>query len=170
MPHLVTPGPDKAQLDLILSAGMRAPDHGGLTPWHFTLVEGSGLTRMSEILLNAATARNFDEAKLSKVKNMPFRAPMVIVVSTRYQAHPKVPKQEQMLAAGCCVHAMQLAVFSIGMGGVWRTGEFSYDDQVKQQLGIARGEDIVGFLYLGTKAKSQGEKPAKSYENYVSYL
>ena len=170
MPHLVAPGPDKKQLDLILNAGMRAPDHGGLTPWHFLIVEGSGLARMSEILVNAATAKNFDQTKLAKVKNMPFRAPMIIVVSTRYQTHPKVPQQEQLLAAGCCVHAMQLAGFSLGLGGVWRTGEFSYDDQVKQQLGINSNEEIVGFLYLGTKAKSQAEKPAKSFQNYVSYL
>ncbi|MGB3741915.1 MAG: nitroreductase family protein, partial [Castellaniella sp.] len=34
------PGPDAAQLDQIMRAAMRAPDHGAVRPWRFSLVQG----------------------------------------------------------------------------------------------------------------------------------
>ena len=34
------PGPSKKQLEDILRAGARAPDHGKLFPWRFIVVEG----------------------------------------------------------------------------------------------------------------------------------
>ena len=40
---------------------------------------------------------------------MPYRAPIIIVISTQYQEHAKVPKIEQTIAAGCCAHSMQMA-------------------------------------------------------------
>ena len=38
---LVEPGPTQAQVDAILQAAMRAPDHGNLKPVRFILVRGS---------------------------------------------------------------------------------------------------------------------------------
>ena len=37
---LQEPAPDGAELDLILDAGLRAPDHGRLRPWRFVLIRG----------------------------------------------------------------------------------------------------------------------------------
>lgn len=35
---MIAPGPDRAQLDLILQTAMRTPDHGKLFPWRFVEV------------------------------------------------------------------------------------------------------------------------------------
>ena len=37
---LEEPAPQGAELDLILDAGLRAPDHGRLRPWRFVLIRG----------------------------------------------------------------------------------------------------------------------------------
>ena len=42
---MIEPGPDPAQLDRILAAAMRVPDHGKLAPWRFIVFEGDGRTR-----------------------------------------------------------------------------------------------------------------------------
>lgn len=168
-PHLCEPAPKEDDLHHILSAGMRVPDHGGLMPWHFTIVQGEGLNKLSEYFVNAVKMQTDDEAKLEKTKNMPFRAPLIIVVSTKYQEH-KVPKQEQLVAAGCTVHAMQMMAYSLGFGAVWRTGELSYNNSVKYALNIDLQDDVVGFLYVGAEKKSRPLKPAKSYENHVTYI
>lgn len=168
-PHLCDPAPAKDDLHNILSAGMRVPDHGGLTPWHFTVIEGEGLKTLSQDFVNAIKLETDDDSKIDKARNMPFRAPMIIVVSTRYQTH-KVPKQEQLIAAGCCVHAMQMMAFSLGFGAIWRTGEFSYNNSVKYALNINRQDDIVGYLYIGTEKNTLPLKPVKPYEDYVNYL
>ena len=44
------PGPSASELDRILAAGVRVPDHGKLTPWRFIVFEGEGRRRMGEIL------------------------------------------------------------------------------------------------------------------------
>lgn len=168
-PHLCDPAPVDNELHNILSAGMRVPDHGGLSPWHFTVVQGEGLKTLSDYFVNAVKMNTDDEAKLEKTRNMPFRAPLIIVVSTKFQEH-KVPQQEQLVAAGCCVHAMQMMAVSLGFGAVWRTGELSYNCSVKYALNVNREDEIVGYLYIGTEKKSRPFKPAKSYNENVSYL
>ncbi|WP_281557648.1 NAD(P)H nitroreductase [Thalassomonas sp. RHCl1] len=166
-PFLEQPAPSQGDLDKILSAAMRVPDHGGLAPWHFTVIENEGLDKLSDILVNAAIAKNAEEAKIAKAKKMPFRAPMIIVISTKYVEH-KVPEQEQLVAAGCAAHAMQMAAFALGYGAMWRTGEFSYNAQVKEALNIKLIDQIVGFLYIGSQSKTLPPKPVKPYQDYVT--
>lgn len=48
----------------------------------------------------------------------------------RLQDHFKVPKSEQLLAAGCAAHGILLAAYAQGVGGVWRTGELAYSPHV----------------------------------------
>lgn len=169
-PHLTAPAPAGEHLDNILKAGMKAPDHGALTPWYFTIANNEGLDTLSALFCDLAKKAGADETKILKAKNMPYRAPMVIVISTRYQTHEKVPKQEQLVAAGCAAHAMQMAAFAQGYGAMWRTGELSYRDEVKSALGIDVNDDIVGFLYVGTVKKVLPAKPVKSFEAYCKFL
>ncbi|MBL4942421.1 MAG: NAD(P)H nitroreductase [Colwellia sp.] len=165
-PLLTAPAPNQQALTQILSAGMRVPDHASLQPWHFTVITGGGLQRLSDLLVASS---NKETANLEKVAKMPFRAPMIIIISTKYVKHEKVPQQEQLITAGCCVHAMQMAAYALGYGAMWRTGALAYNDQVKQGLGIKEQDEIVGFLYIGTSCKEQALKAAKSFEDKVSY-
>lgn len=48
--RLAEPAPAGEQLENILRAGMRAPDHGTLQPWHFFIIEGEGRERFSQLL------------------------------------------------------------------------------------------------------------------------
>ncbi|NQY33359.1 MAG: NAD(P)H nitroreductase [Alteromonadaceae bacterium] len=169
-PILTEPAPEQEHLQLILSAGMRVPDHGGLLPWHFTIVKEDGLERLSQLFVRAAKKNNAEEAKLEKAAKMPFRAPLIIIVSTKFKEHIKVPKQEQLIAAGCSVHAMQMAAYALGYGAMWRTGEFSYNALIKEGLNIDNSEEIVGFLYIGTVARQLPQKPSKDPQNCTSYL
>jgi len=153
-----------------LQAGMRVPDHGALLPWQFTIIKEQGLEKLANIYFSALESSGAEQAKLEKAKKMPFRAPMIITVTTQFVEHEKVPKQEQLIAAGCTVHAMQMAAYALGYGAIWRTGELSYNGDVKSALGIEASEEIVGFLYIGSKTKELPTKPIKSYENKVKYL
>ncbi|SEL14915.1 Nitroreductase [Colwellia chukchiensis] len=169
-PHLQGQAPNEESINAILKAGMRAPDHGGLTPWRFTVVKGEGLNKLSKAFKSAAISDGSDEIKIAKAERMPFRAPLIIIVSTKFHQHIKVPKQEQVIAAGCATHAMQMAATSLGLGAMWRTGEMSYHPLVKERLGIELHEEIVGFLYIGEKAKELPLKADKNLAEYVSYL
>jgi len=169
-PFLKAPAPSMADLDTILTAGMRVPDHAALKPWHFTIVAGQGLSKLADIFVQARVCEGAEQVKIDKAVKMPFRAPLIIVVSTNYQSHEKVPKKEQLITAGCCVHAMQMAATALGYGAMWRTGDLCEHESVKKGLDIDLNQDIAGFLYIGTKVKELPVKANKPFEQYVSYL
>lgn len=169
-PLLTEPAPNEDDLKTILTAGMRVPDHAALAPFHFTVVQEQALQTLSDIYVEAAKKQGVDQAKLEKTAKMPFRAPLIIVVSTRYQQHDKVPAKEQLITAGCCTHAMQMAAFALGYGAMWRTGDLAFNHDVKLALNIDEKDDIAGFLYIGTKAKTLPTKPERFFEDNVTYL
>ena len=50
---MAPPGPDAAELRLILEAGAAAPDHGKLRPWRFLVVQGDARARLGELFAQA---------------------------------------------------------------------------------------------------------------------
>ncbi|MEI9597935.1 NAD(P)H nitroreductase [Moellerella wisconsensis] len=169
--RLTTPAPAGETLQNILTAGMRAPDHGALRPWHFIVMQDEGLIKFSQLLEQAAIAGKMGPEVEKKARHAPFRAPLIITVIAKIVEHPKVPDWEQLVAAGCTVQAMQMAALAQGFGGIWRSGSWTEDPIVKAGLGCAENEKIVGFLYLGTpelKVPSKVQQPDMS--DFVSYF
>ncbi|MCH1930538.1 NAD(P)H nitroreductase [Shewanella sp. A25] len=169
-PRLTAPAPNERELKIILDAAIRVPDHGALSPWEFIIATGDGLEKLAEIYVNAAKANGADDDFINKAKGMPMRAPMVITIVAKTQQHPKVPVLEQQIAAGCATMAMQQAAFALGLGAVWRTGDFAFDANVNAALGLAAEDQIVGFLYVGTPAVNAPLKPQKDGSQYARYL
>ncbi len=97
---------------------------------------------MGELLAEAARFNDplVSEAVVEKALNGPLRAPLVVVVIARLQDHFKIPKSEQLLAAGCAAHGILLAAYAQGVGGVWRTGELAYSPQVARGLALKTGK------------------------------
>ncbi|MDO9320918.1 MAG: nitroreductase, partial [Pseudomonas sp.] len=138
VPRLSEPAPDAAQRELLFRAALRAPDHGQLRPWRFITVEGAAREQLGELLVTALlTSQPTASAEaLAKARAMPSRAPLLVLVIARLQAHAKVPMQEQLLAAGCAAHGVLLAAHAIGVGAVWRTGELAFSPEVAAGLGL----------------------------------
>ncbi|MCL1123662.1 NAD(P)H nitroreductase [Shewanella surugensis] len=169
-PRLAAPEPTQEQLEVILNAGARVPDHAGLTPWEFIIAQGEGLDKLGNIFSQAAERKGCDEAFIEKAQNMPKRAPMVITVVAKIQQHQKVPVLEQQISAGCAVMAMQQAAFAQGLGGIWRTGALAFNSDVNQLLGLSSDDQIVGFLYLGSPVLKAPVKAIKSGQLHARYL
>ena len=169
-PRLRAPAPDVAQRELLFRAALRAPDHGQLRPWRFLTVEAEAREQMGELFAEALLADSAEvgEEALAKARAMPLRAPLLVVVIARLQDHPKVPRQEQVIAAGCAAHAILLAAYAQGVGAVWRTGEMAYNARVAEGLGLSCDEQIVGFLYLGTPERELRTPAPVQVADYVS--
>jgi nitroreductase len=141
--RLTAPAPSGKVLQNIINAGMRAPDHGALQPWRFVIVENDGLTRFSHLLKSAAEKDGLDEKAIEKAT----------------------------LAAGCAVHAMQMAALAQGFNGIWRTGPWTEHAAVRHAFGCAENDQIVGFLYLGTpQLKSNTQVIPADSAAFVSYF
>ncbi|CAH0540744.1 NAD(P)H nitroreductase [Vibrio marisflavi] len=167
---LTEPAPEGQALENIIKAGLRAPDHGGLTPWKFVISQGEGLQKLSDILVNAAKSENSEEAIVEKLKNAPFRAPMVITVIAKVKEHKKVPALEQHLSAGCAVQAMQMAACAQGFQGYWRSGEWMFHPEVHKAFGLQGEDEIVGFLYLGTPGCMPMRVPERELSKFVEFM
>nr|WP_310616756.1 NAD(P)H nitroreductase [Pantoea cypripedii] len=169
--RLADPAPAGEALENILRAGMRAPDHGTLQPWRFIIVEKEGRDRMSQLLEQAARASAMDDKAIEKASSSPFRAPMIITVVARCEDHPKVPRWEQLISAGCAVMAMQMAAAAQGFNGIWRSGPWTDHPQVREAFGCREQDAIVGFLYLGTpQLKSSTTVLPPDSAEFVSYF
>jgi nitroreductase len=169
IPLLEAPGPSTEQLDQMFRAALRAPDHGGIHPWRFLVIEGDGLDRLGELFLAGARAKDPQLApeRGEKLLKAPRRAPMVVVVIAATREHPKVPQIEQQISAGCAANNIVTAAHALGVGAMWRTGDPAYDPQVLRALGLGEHESLVGYIYLGTPSR-QRSTPALEPSDFVS--
>jgi nitroreductase len=168
--RLIAPAPSAMQMAEIVRAAVRVPDHGWLRPWRFIVIEGDRRHAFGELLERCLLARipEADDAARAKARGAPLRAPMVVVVVARLSEHPKVPLAEQRLSAGCAAQAMLLAAEALGYAGMWRTGAAAQDPAVMAGLGMAANEEVVGFVYLGTRDGAPKAIPRLDAADFVS--
>lgn len=159
--RLVDPVPQGDVRKQIFSAALRAPAHARLRSWRFLVVEGEALQQLGRVMADALREARpqSDPETLDRLAASPLRAPMVIVLVARIVEHPKVPRIEQLLSLACAVQNMQLAAHALGFGSIWRTGDVTYVDALRVGLGLPEGDQVAGFLYLGTPEVEPRDPP-----------
>jgi nitroreductase len=169
-PRLCAPAPDAQARELMFRAALRAPDHARLRPWRFLTIEGEQRHAFGAVLERALLRLDpqADASVRERALAAPLRAPLLVAVFARIQDHPKVPAIEQRLSAGCAAHALLLAAEALGFAGIWRTGNACYDAQVVAELGGAPDEELVAFLYIGTREGDAKPLPALEVDEFVS--
>lgn len=157
---LQEPAPEGAELDLILDAGLRAPDHGRLRPWRFVLIRGAQRQAWADRLAEAAMARDpaNGPAMAEKSRAWVARTPLIIAIGVEMK-EGKIPEIEQLLSAGAAAMNMLNAIHLLGYGGMWVTGANSYDPQVNKALGFEAPSRLVGFLGVGTPRPMPADAP-----------
>lgn len=167
-PKLTTPAPSEAELNEMLLCALRSPDHARLRPWRFVSLRGDRRADFGQVLEASLLRTNpdADEAAREKARNAPLRAPLVVVVLAAVQEHPKVPAWEQRMSAGCAAFSVQLAAEAMGYASVWRTGAYTEDPQIVADLGGGANEEIVAFLYMGSRAGDRKPLPELAPSDY----
>ena len=168
---LIEPAPNAAQLEEILKAAARAPDHGRIAPWHFLVVEGDARARFGALLADSKRRQKPDaeEPMLQAERNKALRAPLIVVAAARVVAHPKVPEIEQIEAAAAAVQNALLAAHALGFGSMWKKGAPAYDAELKRALGLEARDHIIGFLYFGTSAAEVAVRPPELANRIVRW-
>ncbi len=159
--HLGEPGPDPDQLDALLSAAIRVPDHGRLSPARLLLLRGDARQRFGERLAGIHERKDPDAppAVLAKDRERYTHAPLIVVVIARVLGDHKIPEQEQVLSAGCVAYNLLLGAQAMGFGAQWLTGWAAYDREVAALLGLADNERVIGFVHVGTAREAAIEHP-----------
>ena len=169
--QLGEPGPSPQQLERLLGAAIRVPDHGKLTPWRLLLIRGDARVELGEKLaqIHQRKEPNIAPALLAKDRERFTFAPLIIAAIARIEPdHPKVPAQEQLLSAGCVAHNLLLGAQALGFGAQWLTGWSAYDADAAALFGLAPQEHIVAFVHIGTPRESAPERARPSLADVVS--
>ena len=168
--NMTEPGPSADELDKILRAGMRVPDHGRLGPWRFIIIKGEARVAFGDVLGEAFKNENPDAfEELVEVERERFqRAPVVIAVTSRVIKEHKIPEWEQTLSSGAACINLLNASHAIGYAAQWLTEWPAYNEDVAAALGLEENERVAGFVYVGTPKEPPTERQRAEYEAVVS--
>ncbi|WP_291834030.1 nitroreductase [Brevundimonas sp.] len=155
---LTGPGPSRQEIERILTLGARSPDHGKLFPWRFVVMGPQGRADLADKLLPLAD-RQPGADKARKVLMKLTAAPLTILVVSVPVDSQKVPVWEQQLSAGAVCMNIEHAANALGYSASWITDWYSYDAEAVALYGVKDGEQVAGFIHIGTLAEAPLERP-----------
>ena len=163
------PAPDAQALELIVAAGLRAPDHGKLRPWRFVSIDGAARERFADLAIAALRARDpqATQPEIDRMRGKLLKPPLILALGIHVTQAHKVPEVEQVMAVAAATMNMLNAAHALGYGGKWITGPNAYDPTIATALGLPPPHCLAGFLYLGTP---EGEPPAVKRPNVADHL
>lgn len=167
---LAEPGPSPAQLDIILQAAIRVPDHGKLAPWRFVIVGKDQRDELARIITDAYRAEKPDAGKLEIDSMIQFahQAPALVVALSCPVVGSKIPLWEQELSMGAACMNLLNATHALGFAGGWLTAWPAFNDTVRNAFG-KDGERIAGFIFIGTPSRPLEERPRPDPASVITY-
>ena len=163
------PGPSPDELQTILRAAARVPDHGKLFPWRFIVFEGQARARFGLMAVECLreTEKVTDERAALEAGRF-LRAPVVVAVVSRVREAIPIPEWEQQLSAGAVCQTMLIAATALGYVASWITEWCAYHPLVRERLGLKPGERIAGFIYIGKSTMPLEERARPALEKLIT--
>lgn len=164
------PAPSDADIETILTAASRVPDHGRLTPWRFIVYRGEAREQIGAALAALAEQREgpLPEMRLDKERTRFSRAPLVIGVVFVPKKNTTIPEWELFLSGGMAAMNLMIAANALGFGTNLITNWYSDDAEGRRILGLAPDERVIGFVHVGTATGEAPERPRPDVASLVS--
>lgn len=157
---LTPPVPTAAELEPLLTAALRVPDHGKIEPWRLLVVTRPAMVRLADLAEARARELGGDEEKIGKGRGQFDQGNLAVVVISSPKDHPKVPLSEQVLSAGCVCLSLLNAALAAGWGACWLTGWVSHDRAFGERaFNLAPQESVAGIIHIGTAANPTPDRP-----------
>jgi len=153
--------PEPEDLVRILDTATTVPDHGGLRPWRFVVIRGTGRERFGEALVEGLVGvkgEGIPEGALTKMRGKAFAAPCAVMVVASPQHESNVPEWEQVVSASCTGYAIVLAATALGLGAVWKSAAVLDTEPVRTLFGLAEHERLLGWVNLGSPGQPSRKK------------
>ena len=155
---LGAPGPSRDEVVDLLACATSAPDHGGLTPWRFCILQDNDLEKFATMAVKHFVASKKDQSPsdedMRNLKNKVKRAPTVVAVWASPSDKKAITRREQILSVAMGVAHILLAASykEFPFGAVFLTG-FIADHRplVEEAFGLAPQDEFLGYIYIGTE-------------------
>ena len=159
-------------IEKLLDAGNQAPNHYKVRPWRFVVLTGNGRDKLGDIFAASLLDRQPDlpQEGLGKTRALPLRAPAIIAVGVDKPVEAKVLELENYAAASAACQNILLVAYALGLGAIWRTGDWSRDAKVKGFLGFSEDQHIAGFIYIGYPESESEPKMRPSVEDRTVWM
>lgn len=168
---LATPVPDRAELDLLLTAAARVPDHGKLEPWRFVVLEKPALSRLGAAATDYAARAGFDAEKAAKGRSQFDDSPLCVVVVASPKGFDRIPEIEQTLSVGAVCLSLVNAALAAGWGASWLTGWIAHDRGFAgAAYGLRDGEWVAGLIHIGTTRAAPPERPRPDLAQITTWV
>lgn len=165
---MAEPGPVQEDLEKILAAGMRVPDHGKLEPWRFIVLDKDNQQKLDALIEKALNIEGDHEAR-KKALGYASVAPVAVIVVSSFSDVRPIPEWEQTLSAGAVCQSMLLAATALGYASQWLTGWMSYSKTVADGLGFSKNERVAGILFFGKQNTAPSERPRPDPDRKIQW-
>jgi nitroreductase len=164
------PAPSRAELEPILTAALRVPDHGKLEPWRLVVVEQAAMPRLADLAEARAREMGGDAEKIDKGRGQFDRGHLAVVVIASPKPSEKIPAAEQLLSAGALCMNILHAATAAGWGANWLTGWVSHDaDFITRAFGCTPQESVAGIIHIATPVSAMTDRPRPDLARVVTY-
>lgn len=164
--RMTGPGPTDDQIQTLIRAASRVPDHGKLTPWRFLIFKNEARAAFGEVLVRALreSEPQADADRIAQEKGRFLRAPVIIGVISRAREGLPIPEWEQILSAGAACQTLCIAAHAMGFTPSWITEWYAYHPTVRTALSLQANERIAGFIHLGHSSEPLVDRPRPAFE------
>lgn len=168
---LVMPVPERAELEHLLTAAARTPDHGKLEPWRFIVIEKNAMPRMAKVAQSRGEALGLDDEKIKKGRGQFDLGHLAVAVIEVQTPSEKIPPLEQTYSAGAVCLALLNAALAAGWGANWLSGWPSHDRQfMTESLGLEPHERVAGFIHIATETTAPSDRPRPSLNAITTWV
>ncbi|MDC7682506.1 nitroreductase [Asticcacaulis sp. BYS171W] len=166
-PTLGLPAPSEDEIEVLIKVGFRVPDHGKIGPWRIVRFTPESKAALVGKLRALAEARG-DKAQAGALLKLSTPPEALLVIYSPVQPH-KIPLWEQIGSAMAVCQNLLIAAGAMGYGTNWITDWYSYDAAAKAILGLKDGEEVAGFIFLGTPTEAPLERDRPDFAERVSF-
>jgi nitroreductase len=135
---------DEATVRDLVDLARFAPNHKVTQPWRFCL-------------LGAETRKRLNDA-VGETEAMKLGRAPTLVLATAVLSGDPLTDEEDLHATACAVYAVLLGATARGLASYWRTPAALREPAIRDLLGLARSERVVGLIHLGPKVSEPPEK------------
>ncbi|MCB1341615.1 MAG: nitroreductase [Pseudooceanicola sp.] len=168
---LTTPVPSRDELQVLLTAAARVPDHGKLEPWRFVVIEAGAMPRLAELAAARGAELGKSDEDIAKGRGQYDQGNLAVVVIEKPVDSPKIPRLEQTYSAACVCLSLVNAALASGWGACWLTGWPAHDAAFcARAFGTVGEERVAGIVHVGTEGAEPPDRPRPDVVALTTWL
>jgi nitroreductase len=155
---LAPPAPTAAQWQCAAELALRAPDHGGLRPFRFVVVDDGQRPALAQLFAAAAMARGHAAADVDKARARAYNGPGLAALVGRVRTGvADVPAHEQWLCIGAALMNFLNALHLMGFGAKALSGASLSDPAIRTAF-CGEDETLVTWVVAGRPTRAAHPK------------